>query len=45
MWEIRQIKIIQIKSLATHINNQKIMFWYIYIRKFTKYLHGLYLIS
>ncbi len=33
-------KVVQIKFLAMHITNQKMKFWYIYGRKFTKYLHG-----
>ncbi len=33
-------KVVQIKFLAMHITNQKIKFWYINSRKFTKYLHG-----
>ncbi len=32
-------KFVQIKFLAMHITNQ-IKFWYIYGKKFTKYLHG-----
>ncbi len=32
-------KVVQMKFLAMHITNQ-IKFWYIYSRKFTKYLHG-----
>ncbi len=30
----------KIKFLAMHITNPKIKFWYIYGKKFTKYLHG-----
>ncbi len=33
-------KVVQIKSLAMDITKQKIIFWCIYCRKFTKYLHG-----
>ncbi len=33
-------KVVQMKFLAMHITNQKLQFWYIYSRKFTKYLHG-----
>ncbi len=32
-------KVVQMKFLAMHITNQK-KFWYIYSRKFSKYLHG-----
>ncbi len=32
-------KVVQMKLLAKHITNQ-IKFWYIYGKKFTKYLHG-----
>ncbi len=32
-------KVVQMKFLAMHITNQKLI-WYIYSRKFTKYLHG-----
>ncbi len=32
-------KVVQMKFLAMHINNQKLSF-YIYVREFTKYLHG-----
>ncbi len=35
------LKFVQMKFLAIHIAKQKIQkFWYIYGRKFTKYLHG-----
>ncbi len=33
-------KVVQMKFLAMHITNQQIKFWYIYSRKFTKYLNG-----
>ncbi len=33
-------KVVQIKFLAMHITNQKNKFWYIYSKKFTKYIHG-----
>ncbi len=33
-------KVVQIKFLAMHITNQKMKFWYIYSRTFSKYLHG-----
>ncbi len=33
-------KVVQMKFLAMHITNKKIKFWYIYSRRFTKYLHG-----
>ncbi len=32
--------VVRIKSLAMHVTNQKIKFWYIYGRKCTKYIHG-----
>ncbi len=33
-------KVVQIKFLAMHIAKRKMKFWYIYGKKFTKYLHG-----
>ncbi len=33
-------KVVQMKLLAMHITNQKLVFLYIYGRKFTKYLNG-----
>ncbi len=32
-------KVVQMKSFAMHMTSQKFKFWYIYGRKFTKYLH------
>ncbi len=33
-------KVVQMRFLAMHTTNQKIKFWYIYGKKFTKYLNG-----
>ncbi len=33
-------KVVQMKFLAMHINNQKLSFDIFTVRKFTKYLHG-----
>ncbi len=33
-------KVVRKKFLAMHITHKKNKFWYIYSRKFTKYLHG-----
>ncbi len=33
-------KDVQMKLLEMHITNQKLVFLYIYSRKFTKYIHG-----
>ncbi len=33
-------KVVQIKSLATHLTNQKLGFYIFMEGKFTKYLHG-----
>ncbi len=37
-WKKIAFKVVLMKSLAMHITNQE--FWYIYSRKFAKYLHG-----